>query len=181
MDFSSVKIKYSARRTVAVTVTADGEVILRAPYGFSLKKAHAFLQEKAVWIEKTLNKVNAGARLPKFTQEEVLRLKKATKAQVSSILEKYAKPRVDYDKVCVRAQKTVWGSCSSKKNLNFNCLLCLLPESVVEYVVVHEVSHLKVMNHSPMFWKEVERLLPDYKTRRKQLKSMGADLISRLP
>ncbi len=181
MDLSSVKIKYSARRTVAVGVSADGEVILRAPYGFSTKKARAFLQEKAAWIEKTLNKVNGRERLPKFTPQDVLRFKKTTKAQVSRILDKYATPGVDYDRVCVRAQKTVWGSCSSKKNLNFNCLLCLLPETVVEYVVVHEVSHLKVMNHSPLFWKEVERLLPDYKTRRKQLKTIGADLISRLP
>jgi predicted metal-dependent hydrolase len=66
--------------------------------------------------------------------------------------------------------KSRWGSCSSKKNLNFNVKLICFREEIIEYVVVHEMSHLIHMNHSKDFWKLVERLLPDYDARRKELK-----------
>ena len=80
---------------------------------------------------------------------------------------------VKYGRITVRRQKTRWGSCSSKGNLNFNCLLMLCPDFVVDYVVVHELCHLKQMNHSERFWAEVERVLPQYKEARKWLKENG--------
>ena len=83
-------------------------------------------------------------------------------------------------KVTIRNQKTRWGSCSAKGNLNFNCLLMLCPEDVRDYVVVHELCHRKEMNHSARFWTEVERVLPDYRTRRKWLKEFGCEIIGRL-
>ena len=87
---------------------------------------------------------------------------------------------VSYGGITIRAQKTRWGSCSSKGNLNFNCLLLLAPAEVLDYVVVHELCHRREMNHSPKFWAEVERVLPDYDARRKWLKENGPGLISRL-
>lgn len=80
---------------------------------------------------------------------------------------------VTFHNITVKEQKTRWGSCSSKKNLNFNWKLLMMPESILEYVVVHELAHLKYMNHSQYFWKEVEKVLPDYKNRRKWLKENG--------
>ena len=88
---------------------------------------------------------------------------------------------VSYNRIAIKAQRSRWGSCSTKKNLNFNCLLMLCPEEIQDYVVVHELSHLQEMNHSPAFWAEVGKILPDYKKRRRWLRSQGEALIARLP
>ena len=88
---------------------------------------------------------------------------------------------VTYGGITIRNQRTRWGSCSSKGNLNFNCLLMLLPPEIIDYVVVHELCHRKEMNHSPKFWVQVERILPNYRILKQQLKDRGAPLIARLP
>ena len=80
---------------------------------------------------------------------------------------------VSYQRISVRAAKTRWGSCSAKGNLNFHWKLILMPPQVLDYVVVHELAHRKEMNHSPAFWAEVEKILPDYRERRKWLKTYG--------
>lgn len=80
-------------------------------------------------------------------------------------------------RIAIRCQKTRWGSCSAKGNLNFNCLLMLAPPEVMDSVVVHELCHLKQMNHSKKFYDEVLRVMPDYRTRQKWLKEHGAELL----
>ena len=77
---------------------------------------------------------------------------------------------VHFNMVRIKNVKTIWGSCSSKKNLNFNFKLFFLPEALIDYVFVHELAHLKHMNQSIAFWSEVEKQIPDYKKRREELK-----------
>ena len=86
---------------------------------------------------------------------------------------------VDYGRITIRCQKTRWGSCSSKGNLNFNCLLMLMPSEVIDYVVVHELCHIKQMNHSKAFWKEVEKVLPNYRKSAVWLKNEGSRIMMR--
>ena len=87
---------------------------------------------------------------------------------------------VEYGRVTVRRQKSKWGSCSAQGNLNFNCLLMLAPEEVLDYVVVHELCHRKHMDHSKEFWAEVRRVMPDHEKQKKWLKENGAVLMRRI-
>ena len=82
------------------------------------------------------------------------------------------KKKVSPAAVKINEAKGRWGSCSSKKSLNFSWRLMMAGESVIDYVVVHELAHLKEMNHSPRFWAEVGRVLPDYPGRRAKLKEL---------
>ncbi len=85
----------------------------------------------------------------------------------------------DHNRVYIRNQRTKWGSCSSKNNLNFNWRLLMAPERIVEYVVVHELVHLDIQNHSKEFWSKLEGILPDYRENRKWLKENGPFLVFR--
>ena len=86
---------------------------------------------------------------------------------------------VDYGRITIRNKKTHWGSCSSKGNLNFNCLLMLAPAEILDYVVVHGLCHRKEMNHSKAFWAEVEKVLPDYRESVQWLKEKGSLIMRR--
>ena len=87
----------------------------------------------------------------------------------------------DNGQIVIRTQYARWGSCSSKGNLNFNCLLALVPPEVLAYVFVHELCHRKQMNHSAAFYKEVERVFPEYKRCNRWLKQNGSVYLERLP
>jgi predicted metal-dependent hydrolase len=81
-----------------------------------------------------------------------------------------------YDKVRITSARTRWGSCSSRGTLSFTWRLVMAPLAVVDYVVLHELAHLKIQNHSAVFWAEVARLMPDYKRHRDWLKKNGRSL-----
>ena len=87
---------------------------------------------------------------------------------------------VDYGRITIRNQRTRGGSCSSKGNINFNCLLMLLPDDVIDYVVVHELCHRKQMNHSPKFYAEIEKVFTEYQRCQKWLKENGGMYLRRL-
>ena len=87
---------------------------------------------------------------------------------------------VTYGRITIRNQRSRWGSCSSKKNLNFNCLLMLTPPEVIDSVVVHELAHLKEMNHSDRFYAEVLRVFPDYWKWDRWLKEHGKNIMARI-
>jgi len=184
MDFEYTFIR-SRRRTIGITIKQDGSVVLRAPMRCSRAEAESFLFSKMDWINKTRKKIAEkapAAEMPKFSDAEVARFKAEAKKVIPGIVKEVAaKMGVTYGTVSIRAQKTRWGSCSVKGNLNFNCLLVLLPENVLRYVVVHELAHRRHMNHSAAFWREVEKYQPTYREDRAQLKAEGSGLIERLP
>ena len=179
-----VEIVRSARRTVSVEIRPDGAVLVRAPYRMSQGQIRTFLDEKRSWIEKHRRLMAARqadrARIPALTAEEMRALAARAKADFSARVARYAPAvGVTVGRITIRSQKTRWGSCSSRGNLNFNCLLMLAPPQVRDYVVVHELCHRRQMNHSPRFWAEVERVMPDYRPWRAWLKENGAALMAR--
>ena len=181
-----MKIPYrlvrSARKTVAIQITPGGEVILRCPKRYPVREAEAFLESKRPWIEAHLTRLAASAQLPTLTEEEIRELARQAAWDLPERAARFAPVvGVDFGRITIRSQRTRWGSCSAKGNLNFNCLLMLCPGEVQDYVVIHELCHRKELNHSAAFWAEVEKYCPDYPIYRKWLRDNGSALIARLP
>ncbi len=182
MNFEDVKVIKSARKSFCLEISPRLEVILRAPRTATSMSIRAFFDGKAKWLDEHLrimeNRIKEMPREEKLSEEEIRRLKAEAKEVIGERVKYFADVMgVRYGKVTVRKQKTRWGSCSAKGNLNFNCLLLLFPAELLDYVVVHELCHVKYMNHSQKFWAEVEKFLPDYKRRRALLKKCKTDMI----
>ena len=175
----------SFRKSYSITVERDGTVTIRAPFFMSERRIREIFEERKEWIEKAQKRIaNRTERLNSLTpitSDEIDSLKAGAKPIIEEKVRLFAdKIGVEYGKITIRCQKTRYGSCSAKGNLNFNCLIMLMPEKIIDYVIVHELCHIKEMNHSRRFWNEVESILPDYKERRKWLKLNGNILIERM-
>lgn len=141
-------------------------------------KAEQFIEERRDWILK-----NQKALKEKQDQKMVI-TQEMRKAGVEKAMEIFPKRveyyarlmGISYGRITIREQKTRWGSCSGRGNLNFNWKLTLMPPEILDYVVVHELAHRKEMNHSKDFWKIVEQVLPDYQKRRKRLKELAMEI-----
>ena len=183
------------RKTLAIQINPDLSVTVRAPMYASQRDIERILKEKENWIQKHIEQIREREERSEETQENQGKSAKKnylTNEEIQKLAEKaleYVPKRVsyfaeqigvEYGKLTVRNQKTRWGSCSSKGNLNFNCLLMLTPPEVIDYVVVHELCHRKEMNHSKAFWAEVEKVLPNYKEQAKWLKENGGQIIGQM-
>ena len=175
----------SRRKTLAVEIKSDGQIIVRAPYRMPKKEIDRFVLEKADWIEKHLNTVKkrqaARPQTKRLTSDEIRELADKALIDIPERVRHYAPyVGVSYGRITIRNQKTRWGSCSAKGNLNFNCLLMLAPPEVRDYVVVHELCRRLEMNHSSRFWAHVEKVLPNYRIHMKWLKDHGAEIMMRM-
>ena len=182
-DYNLTLIR-SSRRSIAVEIRPSG-IIVRAPKSMKNSEIEAFLQKKESWIEKHYEKMQKRlAEAPDvipFSVEEIQGLADQALKTIPRRVAYYAPLiGVDYGRITIRCQRTRWGSCSSKGNLNFNCLLMLCPPEVLDYVVVHELCHLKEMNHSKRFWELVAQFCPEYEKYKKWLKEHGNELIERI-
>ena len=171
----------SSRKTISLQLAPDGSLTVRAPARMPAAEIRAFVESKRDWIESHRSKLTACPAQPKLSLGELHSLGAQAMQDLPQRVARFAPVvGVTYGRITIRNQRSRWGSCSSQGNLNFNCLLMLCPEEVRDYVVVHELCHRKEMNHSPRFWAEVARVLPDYKTRQNWLKEHGSALISRM-
>lgn len=177
-----VEVVYSRRRTLGLEVRADGRVILRAPKGLSNQDVMDFVKERQAWIvqkwfETERIRRQKAERPPRdYEQNPALeaQYRKEARRRITERAAYFAeKMGVDYGRIAIKAAKTRWGSCSAQGNLNFHWKLILMPPAILDYVVVHELAHRIEMNHSPRFWTQVERILPDYRERRRWLKENG--------
>ncbi len=181
MDFRVIRSK---RKTMSLSVQ-DGVVLVRAPEYATDMQICAFVYSHTEWIEKTMKKQEQRrleqGDIPRLTYEEIQELADKALAYIPERVKYYAeKIGVRYRRITIRNQKTRWGSCSAKGNLNFNCLLMLTPPEVIDSVVVHELCHLKYMNHSNDFYREVLRVFPDYWKQDRWLKDHGEAIMRRM-
>ncbi len=183
------KIVRSRRRTAVIEITEDLRVIVRVPYTMPDERVRRMVREKQSIIDMKLARMRErldkqyaafGEEVP-ITQSEIRELAAQARREIPPRVEHFAGIMgIHYGRITIRNQATLWGSCSAKGNLNFNCLLMLCPAEVRDYVIVHELCHRKEMNHSPRFWAEVGGVLPDYRLQRSWLKEYGGRLIRRM-
>lgn len=174
----SYDIIYSSRKTLAIQITSDGQIKVRAPKGCAKSVIHRFLMDKQSWILKhATNAVRTAAPIPELSDRDRKRYISIARDVFSQKVRYYSVLMdVSYGRISIREQKTRWGSCSSTGNMNFNWRLIFAPEQVVDYIVVHELAHRIEMNHSPAFYAVVAAILPEYKKSQKWLRENGHSL-----
>ena len=180
MEEITYRVIRSDRKTVSIQILPDGQVVVRCNHRTPSETLRRFVSEKEGWIRKHLAKKAPPS--PKLTAGQLQTLADKALRYIPQRVAFYA-PRigVTYGGITIRNQRTRWGSCSSKGNLNFNCMLMLTPEAVIDYVVIHELCHRKEMNHSAKFWALVQRHCPDYEQLRKWLKEHGSAILAQMP
>ena len=161
----------SSRRTISVQITLSGEVLVRCPKRMSNGDIRRFVESKSGWIEKHLEKQTAAARLPAFSDGQLQALASQARQTVPERVAYFAPlVGVTYGRIAIRSQHTLWGSCSGKGNLNFNCLLMLTPPEILDYVVVHELCHLLEPSHNHRFHALLDTYCPNNRALSQRLK-----------
>ena len=174
----------SGRKTIAIQIK-DGQIIVRAPLHATLSEIDKVVTDNSAWIEKQQKKAQErDARhqeLVPLSAEELQALADRALEVIPPRVKYYAeKIGVTYGRITIRNQRSRWGSCSSRGNLNFNCLLMLAPPQVLDSVIVHELCHRKQMNHSAQFYSEIERVFPEYRKWHDWLRQNGESLMWRM-
>lgn len=162
----------SRRRTLALEVTPDGRLLVRAPLRCAQVRIDAFVAAHAAWIEKhlELQRQRAARRPPAPTAAEVEALKARARAELPGLIARWSERMgVAPTGFKVTTARKRYGSCSAKNSLCFSCFLMNCPAPAVELVVVHELCHIREKNHGPGFYALLERYLPDWRERKKLL------------
>ncbi len=169
------ELKVNARaRSIRLVVHPEKGLQVTIPKRVSRERAERFVLEKSEWILKHLEqfKETLGTSVKKLTPKEIKQYKEEARVLAAARLAHFnSHYNFSYNTVSIKAQKTRWGSCSRKKNLNFNYKIALLPAHLTDYIIVHELCHLAQMNHSAKFWSLVAETIPDHLACRKQLRN----------
>ena len=167
-------VKSSARsRNISITVHRDGRVVVGKPARVSDARIAELIEKKTLWIE---SKIKQFSKKPvKLLAHYSIKDFKENKKRAHDLVQErisYFNRFYNYEiaNVTIRNQSSRWGSCSRKKNLNFNYKIVFLPPELADYIIVHELCHLEQMNHSQKFWDLVAKQIPNHKTARTQLR-----------
>jgi len=172
-DIKLKRRKYA--KYIRLTMEPDGVLVLTAAKTYPLFLIKKFISSRQNWIAKNLDDIKKRPSIfaIKHTKTEINKYKKQTKKLVEERLKYFNQfYNFKYNRVAIRNQKSRWGSCSAKQNLNFNYRLCLLPTELSDCVIVHELCHLKEMNHSKRFWALMAKAIPNYRSLEKKLKKI---------
>jgi len=175
------KISYTLRkskraRRMRLAVYCDGSVVVTTPFDLQESTAERFIREKSQWL---FNKIAffeqfKGHAIARYSQDDYLKYKDDAYALAVDRVNFFNKIyKFSYNQINIKNQKTRWGSCSKKGNINFNYKIALLPQRLFDYIIVHELCHLREFNHSRKFWRLVEKSISDYLEIRNELKKSG--------
>lgn len=167
------KLIRSKRKSLSLEISKNLDIIVRSPYGFSESEIDRFVISRNDWITKNLEKMKSRAeKYPsQVSENEAKALLQKAKEILPSKVSYYSKLMNLYPTALkITAATTRFGSCSGKNSICFSYLLMRYPDEAIDYVVVHELAHIKHKNHSSDFYDLVKKYLPDYKEREKLLK-----------
>lgn len=169
MEYQLIRSK---RKTLAIEITRDARLVVRAPMRCPQREIDRFLSEKQAWIALHLQQMQQRqAAHPEPTVEEEILLRQRAKKLLPALVEAYAdRVGVQPTGITITGARTRFGSCSPKNRLSFSFRLMTYPMEAIEYVVVHELAHIIHKNHGPAFYAEIEKVLPDWRARRELLK-----------
>lgn len=168
-------IIYSNRKSIAICVKTDGSIVVKSPRYVSQKVINDFVNEKEAWIEEARNKVltSLNNKIVIDYQKE-MELKEKALDIIAKKVTYYSKIMgVKPSKIVIGNAKSYWGYCDIKNNINFSWRLMLASDKAIDYVVLHELTHIKHHNHSKEFWSDVEKFIPDYKILNQELKELA--------
>ena len=158
------EIKYSKIKNVYIQIK-EGKVIVKAPKKVSKKEIEKIIKQKSDWIQKALEKeIKKQEKQPLYIKEE---FKRIIEKNVNELVQL---TRLKPNKITIKQKKYAWGSCSSKKNITLNLELIKYSQEAIRYVILHELCHIKYMNHSKDFWNLVKKYMPNYKQVKKEFK-----------
>lgn len=179
------KVTYTLRkskraRRMRLAVYCDGSVVITAPHDLRETVTERFIREKTEWLFSKIAffKQFEGKPVARYSHADYLKYKDSAYALVEEKARNLAdKHGYQFNKLTIKNQKTCWGSCSRKANLNFNYKILFLPELIQDYIIAHELCHLKEFNHSKKFWNLVSKIVPDYAIMRQELKKSGITFV----
>lgn len=180
---AGIEYPYQVRRSKrakrpSISMRPNGELTVTIPWFRTKAAATRLVNEKIVWIERRVVEALSAHRIsfiPHSDREKREYVEKARKLILERVEYFNQYYGFSYNRLAIKNTSSQWGSCSSKRNLNFNYRLYFLPIQLLDYIVVHELCHLKEMNHSKNFWSLVGQTIPDYKNRRKWLERYVID------
>lgn len=161
-------------RSLRIAVKRGGKITVTAPFFVLHKQAEKFLIQNGAWVlEKIKHQEAVAAKsiFPSGHKDFLLNKSKALHLVRDKIAKLNAVYNFKHSKVTIKNMNSRWGSCSKQGNLNFNYKMIYLSDELAEYIVAHELCHLKEMNHRINFWKLVAATIPGWKILRKQLKN----------
>ena len=171
----SYKLKRSKRaKRMRLAVYCDGAVVVTSPFGIEQSTIEKFISDKKQWVLEKMRffKSVDSKAIRTFSRKDYLENKDKALALVNERVRFYNnKYGFSFNKIFIKNQKTRWGSCSCKQNLNLNYKIVFLPQKHQDYIIVHEMCHLKEFNHSRKFWALVEKALPNYLDIKKELRN----------
>lgn len=173
------KLSYTLRRSkrakrMRLAVYCDGSVVVTTPLGIQPSIIEKFFTDKKQWVTDKVNffKSIDSKSIRTFSERDYLKHKDEALALVFERVKFFGKPHgFLFNQIYIKNQKTRWGSCSKRKNLSFNYKIVFLPKEHRDYIIVHELCHLKEFNHSHKFWSLVGKILPDYLEIKKELRN----------